>query len=95
VSAELSSVDHFVLNALLDDVESAESILVHGELPDSPFTTEEVEESLRRMLLAGLVVRVEFDQESKLWQKFDDYKKHEWFDLTEEGRSVALQNSAK
>ena len=95
MSVELTSVDYFVLNALLDDVENADSIFGPYEGVPSRFTVQEIEESLKKLVASRLVERVEFDQESKTWERFADYKKGHWFDLTKEGRTVALQSSAK
>ena len=93
--SELNSVDYFVLNALLDDIESADSIFGHWEGVSSRPTLQEIEESLQKLIAHRLVDRVEDNQETKTWDRFSDYKKDHWFDLTEKGRAVALQNSAK
>jgi hypothetical protein len=95
VNSELTIIDCFVLNSLLDDVESADSISGPYEGVPSRFTVQEIEESLKQLVASRLVERVEFDQKSKTWERFADYKKSHWFDLTKEGRAVALQSSAK
>jgi hypothetical protein len=99
---KLSTIDYLVLDKMLDDMESIETILSmlnhpefgnlsenHGRL----FTDGEVEASIRRLLTLRLVKRMDWEQPKGPWHIFDSPSANiadDWFDLTEQGRSISL-----
>jgi hypothetical protein len=96
VKEGLSSIDRFVLSALLDNAESVETIL--DNQGGAAFHSDDVVSSLRRLIAIGLVDRVEFNQENKTWSRFKEVSadiQKDWFDLTEPGRTRAVEQQDK
>ena len=104
---ELITLDYLVLDKMLDDMESIETILSMLNHPEfgglarnegQLFTPREVEVSLRRLIAAGLIWRMYWEQPKGPWHIFnapsadiDD----DWFDLTEPGRAISLEWQAR